>query len=319
MDRRGFLLASVSAASSGEGAGLGPDGLRLADGTLLPLMVWPACDASGARVEPWGVFLALHGMNDYAQAFSIAGPFWARLGVSVYAYDQRGFGRAPNRGRWPGAEALIADVAEASRLVRDRHPGARFGVVGESMGGAAAIAAFAAPNPPDADALVLLSPAVWGWREQPIWDRIALWASARLSPGARLQPPAWVYRSHPASDNLEVLRALGRDPNMIFDTRIDAVYGLVDLMDRAFRDIARLQAPALYAYGAHDSIIPQHAAFDAAARLPAAARTAYYPDGWHLLDRDLHAERVLADAAAFLRSPDAPTPSGAPPIPGRAR
>ena len=33
------------------------------------------------------------------------------------------------------------------------------------------------------------------------------------------------------------------------------------------------------------------------------ARTAYYPDGWHLLDRDLHADIVLEDAVSFIHDP----------------
>ena len=40
-------------------------------------------------------------------------------------------------------------------------------------------------------------------------------------------------------------------------------------------------------------------------------RTAFYPAGWHLLDRDLGAVTVYGDVAAALRDPDAPLPSGA--------
>jgi acylglycerol lipase len=45
------------------------------------------------------VIVALHGMNDYSNAFDAAG---ARIGpgegITTYAYDQRGFGRAPQTG-----------------------------------------------------------------------------------------------------------------------------------------------------------------------------------------------------------------------------
>ena len=44
-------------------------------------------------------------------------------------------------------------------------------------------------------------------------------------------------------------------------------------------------------------------------------RTLYYEKGWHLLLRDLQAETVWRDAAAFIRDPSAPAPSGAPPRP----
>lgn len=285
------------------------------DGTRLPMTVWPARGPGGAEVEPWGVFVALHGMDDYANAFVLAGPRWAELGITTYAYDQRGFGRGAHRGSWPGAGRLAGDVRSACALVRGRHPGARLGVVGESMGGAAAILAFAGPAPARADALVLLSPAVWGWSEQPLPDALLLWLAAHLDPGARLEPPRWVYRSHPASDNHEILRRMGRDKNMIFATRVAAVYGLVDLMERASRALPKLCVPTLYAYGSNDFIVPPQAAVDAVRRLPSGARTALYRRGWHLLDRDLSAGAVLEDAASFLRDPTAPLPSGAEPIP----
>jgi pimeloyl-ACP methyl ester carboxylesterase len=130
-----------------------------------------------------------------------------------------------------------------------------------------------------------------------------------------LTPPDWVYRNYQATDNIARLRAMGRDRNMIFDTRVDAAYGLMNLMQDADDEIGRLRVPTLYAYGAHDNLIPPHAAFRAAARLGAHGRTAYYKDGWHLLNRDLHADVVLADVVGFIRDPAGPLPSGAPPIP----
>ena len=47
---------------------------------------------------------------------------------------------------------------------------------------------------------------------------------------------------------------------------------------------------------------------------PPNLRTAYYEDGWHLLNRNLGAERVYDDVEAFLRDASAPLPSGAPPV-----
>ena len=47
---------------------------------------------------------------------------------------------------------------------------------------------------------------------------------------------------------------------------------------------------------------------------PAGLRTAWYPDGWHLLNRDLQAERVFRDVEAWLRDAGAPLPSGAGPV-----
>jgi len=333
MNRRSAVFAAVAAIGLQRNAHAANDpfaaqgGVRAAhllddafiaeDGARLPMTVWSATDASGEAAEPWAVIVALHGMNDYAAAFVLAGPYWAKRGITTYAYDQRGFGRGANRGLWPGEQRLVADLRLACALVRARHPKAVLGIVGESMGGAVAAVALASHDPPPADRAVLLSPAVWGWSAQPLENRVALWLAAHLEPAARLTPPAWVARRHQASDNIDILLKMGRDRNMIFATRVDATYGLVNLMQDASGDVGKIEIPTLYAYGRHDALIPQAAAFRAAATLRAPyGRSAYYPDGWHLLNRDLHADVVLEDTTSFLRDPQSPLPSKAPKIPG---
>jgi acylglycerol lipase len=329
MNRRAFGLLGLSALSAcapliqrpaapaGDFAGprLEPDTMVSFDGTRLPMTVWPATDAEGRQAEPWAVVVGLHGMDDYAQAFILAGPAWAARGITTYAYDQRGFGRGGERGLWGGEGLMTEDLRAACALIRARHPNAIIAVVGESMGGAIAITAFASDRPPAADRVVLLSPAVWGWSEQPIPNAVALWLVAHTDPGGLLEAPAWLFKTHMPSDNIEILRRMGRDKNLIFKTRVDATYGLMNLMQDARKEIGLIKAPTLYAYGAHDNIIPKSAAFRAAADLGPSGRTAYYAQGWHLLNRDLHAGLVLDDVVSFIRDPEAPLPSGAPSMP----
>lgn len=296
------------------GPRLEADALVSFDGARLPMTVWPALGG-----EPWAVIIALHGMNDYAEAFTLAGPVWAAAGVTTYAYDQRGFGRGAGRGVWGGEGLMVDDLRTACVLARARHPKAIIAVAGESMGGAVAIAAFASASQPDADRMVLMSPAVWGWGEQPLPNNIALWLGAHIAPANVLEPPRWLTNKIRATDNIEILRRMSRDRNLIFGTRIDALYGLVGLMQDAQDAIGNVRIPTLYQYGAHDQIIPPRAAEHAAARLGPAGRSAFYKDGYHILNRDLHRDRVLEDVLAFLRDPKASLPSGAPPIPRAGR
>jgi alpha-beta hydrolase superfamily lysophospholipase len=175
--------------------------------------------------------------------------------------------------------------------------------------------AFASRDPPPADRLILLAPAVWGWSDQPILNRVALWAAARLAPDKVFTPPDWVTSHIQASDNVPELYAMGADPLMIWGARSDALYGLVQTMQRAHDDAAQLgEIPTLYMAGAHDQIIPPSATRHAVRGLPTRVRTARYAQGWHLLLRDLHAPVVWEDALSFIRDPRAPLPSGAPPI-----
>jgi alpha-beta hydrolase superfamily lysophospholipase len=277
----------------------------------------PAGEADHAHpgpVEPWAVIIGVHGMDDYAETFYLAAPYWAAHGVTTYAYDARGFGRSPHRGVWPGETLMVEDLRTAVAVARRRHPKALIAVVGESMGAAEAMVAFSGPEPPDADRLILCAPAVWGWSALPMLYSIALWTGAHTLPHQKVTPPPGV---HPTpSDNVEMLRKLGRDRLMLFETRIDAVYGLVRLMDDAAKGAGRISAPTAFLYGQKDEIVPRDAAFSAVARLNPGARTAYYPQSYHMMLRDLHAQIVWDDILAFIADPKAPLPSGAPPVPG---
>jgi len=291
------------------GARLEADVLVADDGVRLPLTVWRPDG------EPTAVIVALHGMNDSRVTWWMAGPWWAERGVVTYAYDQRGFGRAPERGIWAGEDLLVDDLRTAVRLVRHRHPDVPIVLVGESLGSAVIIAALASDDPPAADRAALLAPAVWGWSAQPVPNRVSLWIAAHLFGPASPQPPAFVTENIYASNNLLELYRMGRDPDMVLTTRFDAVYGLVDIMETAWRDLPQVRVPMAYFYGGRDQLVPMPATQRALARLPAGARTAFYPEGRHLLVRDHAAEAVMVDVLAFVQDTGAAWPSGAGPIP----
>ncbi|WP_339931641.1 alpha/beta fold hydrolase [uncultured Brevundimonas sp.] len=278
------------------------------DGARLPYLHWAPAEA-----EPWAVIVALHGMNDSRASFRLAGPWWAEQGIETWAYDQRGFGEAPGRGLWAGEATLTTDLRTVVALVRARHPDALVAVVGESMGGSIAVAAFASDQPPAADRLILLAPGVWGWSSQGWLNGTSLWFASRLFGDRAVEPPEWAVRDIRATDNILELIRNGRDPNSILATRFDTLSGLVGLMETASQRLGDTRVPTLLLYGAHDQIVtpgPMRLALERAGASPT-LRTAWYPDGWHLLDRDLGAVTVYGDVVAALRDPAAPLPSGA--------
>src|SRR3546814_3236443 len=113
-----------------------------------------------------------------------------------------------------------------------------------------------------------------------------------------------------ASDNIGMLRALGREPLFIRETRMDSVYGVVNLMDAALAAAPEITVPTLLLYGAQDEVVPAEPTFQFWRSLPAEAaasrRFGYYPEGWHMLLRDLQADTVIADVAAWTHDPQAP-------------
>ena len=284
------------------------------DGAELGLTTWEGHDgpASGH------VVIGLHGMSDYANAFHMAAPYWAKQGVTVYAYDQRGFGRSPVRGIWPEEELMREDLRTAVDIARRRHPGATITVIGISMGGAVAISAFGSDRPPAADRFIASGPGLRGWGAMNPAYRASLWLSAHMRPGWIVSPPRRFVRIEP-SDNVEMLQRTWSDPLMMPANRIDQVYGLVSLMETAHERAPDLPAglPTLMSYGANDYVVPVEGVRRTAKVLPSHVRTVYYENGYHMLLRDLQAGTVHQDYLAFMLDPSGELPSGGPEWPFR--
>ena len=285
------------------------------DGAKLGLTVWQAKNAAQKIERPKYVVVGVHGMNDYANAFEYAGPYWAARGVTTYAYDQRGFGRSHARGLWPEEELMRDDLRTAIEVTRQKHPHAILTVVGISMGSAVVMTAFADNPPTQVDRVILSGPGLRGWGALPLYQRISLWFSSSVNPGWVVVPPKSVVRKITPSDNYDMLVRRGRDKLNVFDNRIDQVYGVVSVMENGHKAAVHLPPNTLMLYGAHDDIIPEKFMRRTAPTLPKHVRTAYYQNGYHMLMRDLAYETILEDELAFMHDPNAPLPSDAPPIP----
>jgi alpha-beta hydrolase superfamily lysophospholipase len=255
---------------------------------------------------PRAVILALHGFNDYSHAFADFGVYAAGRGIAVYAYDQSGFGANPNAGRWPGIGTLVGDLRRERARIAGLYPDQPVYLLGESMGAAVLIAAVAADVPLDDAGMIMTAPAVWGGDQLNPFYRAALWLADHVAPGLKLTGESLGIL---ASNNLEVLRALSADPLFIKATRVDAIAGLVRLMDLAYAAAPDLSGPLLVLGGARDEVVPPTAHAAMLERLTADPCTeVVYPDGWHLLLRDLDRQLVWDDILAWIARQ--PLPSG---------
>ena len=277
---------------------LADDAIVARDGMRLPLRRWEA-----EADTPRAVIVALHGMSDYSNAFDMPAKVWAKLGITTLAYDQRGFGRSDNPGLWAGGDAMRADLNDAVAAVRARYPGVPVFVLGESMGGAVVLTGLASDAPPAVDGVILVAPAVWSRGDMPLLYRTALFLGAHLLPGMNLTNSAAgrVVTITP-SDNVPMLRALGRDPLFQKKTRIDTLFGLVNLMDeaRTAPDHITSAPPILFLYGANDQIIPAKPTQAVITALGEKAAVKRYEHGWHMLLRDLEGETVDRDVADWV-------------------
>ena len=166
-------------------------------------------------------------------------------------------------------------------------------------------------NPLPGEGVILSAPAVWARETMPFYQRWALWLGVRLIPWITLTGENLDITP---SDNKKMLLELSRDPLFIKKTRVDTLYGLTNLMDKAYETAPRFSQNTIYLYGTRDEIIPPGPMADIFRRRIRDSRSnrerfIVYKDGYHMLFRDLQAEVVWKDVLSWIQNPVAPLPS----------
>ncbi|MEE9343360.1 MAG: alpha/beta fold hydrolase [Gammaproteobacteria bacterium] len=263
------------------------------DGFKLPLRVWKSA------IPPTAIVLALHGMNDYSRVFEKTGTHLSKKTMLVYAYDQRGFGSTAKAGYWHGSQQMIDDAILAIALLKQRHPKIPLYLLGESMGGAVTLLAQNA----HLAGTILVAPAVWSRASMPWYQRLGLWFAVRTVPDKKLTGKGLDIQP---TDNVDMLRAWSRDPLVIKATRVDALYGVSNLMDSAAEIALNQTVDTLLLYGMNDDIIPKNPVCQLAASAfihpGRKLDTVHYTMGYHMLTRDLQAEEVLNDITSWIQN-----------------
>ncbi len=276
------------------------------DGVNLPLRHWLP------DTEPQAILIALHGFNDYSHFFEQPAHYFSQQGIACFAYDQRGFGAAPNRGLWAGSTAYSNDLLSLIELIKKRYPSQPIFLIGESMGGAIVINTMNQTKRPAIAGIILVAPALWARSTMPWYQTSLLWTMAHSLPwltltgkGVKVMP----------SDNIEMLRALGRDPLVIKATRVETLYGLTDLMDDAFESATVLHENTLMLYGEKDDIIPKQPTYQFIEKFLANGaspkKIAFYQQGYHMLLRDLQAPTTWKDISTWIKNKTDNLPSEA--------
>lgn len=270
-----------------------------ADGQKLPLARFKAANQKA-------IFIAVHGFNDYRRAFANFGQYMQSRGITTISYDQRGFGETENAGRWAGSAAMTQDLQQLTHLLKKENPKTPLYILGDSMGGAVALVTASEYKDLPVEGIVLVAPAVWARQTMGIVQSFGLWFSAHTLPWLELSPKGLGIQP---SDNMEMLRELGRDPLVRKSARPDTLYGMADLMDEAFAASSALQFPTLILYGGRDQIIPKKPICEMIKLLPQAPQgkwtVAIYPAGYHMLLRDLDAEKYFTDILAWMDNKNA--------------
>jgi alpha-beta hydrolase superfamily lysophospholipase len=277
------------------------------DGTVLRVRKWLP-----EKGEIKAVLIALHGFNDYSHFFELPGEYFRTKGIASYAYDQRGFGESPKRGLWAGVEGYVRDLELFIQLVKQKYPQMPVYVLGNSMGGAVVIVTMAQQQPPQVSGVILSSAAVWARETMPWYQRMVLWTMSHAMPWFTLTGESAGIMP---SDNIEILKAFSRDPLVIKKTRVETIYGLVNLMDAALHNANKISVNSLLLYGEKDEVIPKQPTYqflqDFLQTHADGKTVAFYENGYHMLLRDCQAAVVWDDIIAWMDNKYPPLPSAA--------
>lgn len=277
------------------------------DGALLPLRSWKP-----PQKEIQSIIIALHGFNDYSNFFQHPGDYFSQSKTVSYAYDQRGFGGSPDPGSWAGVDTYIQDLECFIQAIKNKHPNIPIYLLGVSMGGAIVISTMAQSIHLPVDGIILAAPAVWARQTMPWYQNVLLWTLSHTVPWLTLTGNGL---GRIPSDNIEMLRALDQDSLVIRKTRVESIFGLVNLMDQALSSADHISTRTLLLYGERDEIIPKEPTYQFLHDLTDAGANrhviAIYENGYHMLLRDLQASVLWRDIEAWINSPSSPLPSGA--------
>ena len=179
---RPLALASVAVGAAGSAASCSLAGPSRAVVGVAPVALGAEsatfASASGSRIHAWfsagtnggGAVLLLHGVHEDRRVMLERARFLHAAGYAVLIPDFQAHGESPGTHVTFGALESL-DAVAALAYLRERVPGARVGVIGVSMGGAAAL--VGPHGPLTADAFVLES--VYPTIRDATRDRLRAW------------------------------------------------------------------------------------------------------------------------------------------------
>ena len=144
---------------------------------------------------------------------------------------------------------------------------------------------------------ILVAPAIWSRDTMPWYQAGALWVASHTVPWLTLTGSGLHIQ---ATDNIEVLIKMSRDPLIIKATRVSAIKGLCDLMDDAMHAAPALKPPILVLIGEQDQVVPTEASKTMAGTLNPSIDVKYYPQSYHMMLRDLQGDIPTSDIAAWI-------------------
>lgn len=266
----------------------------VADGTTLRTLHW------APEGEPWAPALVVHGLGEHAGRYRTIAGALTGAGISVFAYDQRGFGGSA------GVRAYVDrfgqfhdDLAERMLVARATSPGLPLVLYGHSLGGLIAAGyVLSGRDLPMPDLLVLSSPGLDA--EQPAWRK----SLARILTG--ITPKMKIANGLPRgglSRDPAVQAAVDADPLCLSTStvRLGAeAFAEQDRVQAAIAAISAMPMPTYVFHGSADPIVP--AAASAILEGKGNVTRRVHEGLRHECHHEPEHEQVLAEVVAWIRA-----------------
>ena len=239
----------------------------------------------------------VHGLAEHSARYDHVGRFFARRGVSVHAYDQRGHGLSEGpRVYTPSFEHLLDDAERFLAHIERADPEGPLVLLGHSMGGLC-VASLLAHRRPAVRAAVLSGPAL-ARPEISRLQRALIGSLSALTP--RLLVPMSLDAEGLSRDP-EVVAAYLADPLVPRRYSARLIASLLRETERVATAAPGIELPVLIVHGEDDPICPVDGSRSFANGLAAAgSELKTYPGLRHEILNEPEREQVLADIHGWI-------------------
>ena len=246
------------------------------------------------------IILAVHGYNDYGNSFEKPGLFLENHNICTFAFDLNGFGKNKNRGDWFNVNIQITDVESQIIKLKEENPKKKIYLLGESMGGAIALSLISEKKSLPIEGIILIAPAIWNFTEKNPFKSFLMNFFSAIFPYLQFDGDGLIEVK--ATDNLEILRQLSKDPFFIHKPNLKSLYGIIELMDHSY-EVTKdyLENPSyntLILVPIKDEIVPRKPLIELLKKSKVKGNDSrkidlmVYKDSYHMMLRDINGDRV---------------------------
>lgn len=228
--------------------------------------------------NPRAVICLVHGMGEHIGRYTHVGEFFAKAGLVVIGFDQRGHGLSQGKkGHTPSYDLLMDSVAQLVKTAAEKYPGLPLVLYGHSMGGNLVLN-YAIRNASGIKVVVASSPYLRLSFVPPKWKVTLANIMGSILPG--LSQPTGLDTDMLSRDK-GVVKAYENDPLVHDKITISYYLNIEKTGEWAIQHASELKVPALVFHGTGDKITSHEASQEFVKNTKGKADIKLFDDFYH--------------------------------------